>query len=109
MEKEQTSYLVVTQKSTKSPFDYVKGNYLSSYSNINFFKRIFSLDKDFNFKDSNFKAIFLVDINGFHNMKQKKYFQKEILNEINLNDIFSPWEFNLNSNSDISELYNCVL
>ena len=42
-------------------------------------------------------------------MKQKKYFQRKFLNEINLNDIFSPWEFNLNSNSDISELYNCVL
>ena len=50
----------------KSPFDFIKAKAFGKLSASRVVKSIFSLDKNFDFCNQNFKDFFLTGINGFH-------------------------------------------
>lgn len=93
----------------KSPFDFKKGKFFGSLSDLNFVRKLFSIDNNFNFKNSDFKEFFLKRYKWFSKNEAKNIINKEIVNNINFNEVFLPWEFSKNFNSNNDELYNSVL
>ena len=93
----------------KSPFDFKKGKFFGSLSDLNFVKKLFSIDNNFDFKNSDFKEFFLKRYKWFSKNEAKNIINKEIVNNINFNEVFLPWEFSKNFNSNNDGLYNSVL
>ena len=67
----------------RSPIDYEKAKYLGNLANFNFFKKIFSIDKNFDFKNKNFLDFFFHNYNWFSFEEINVLLNDDIKNQVN--------------------------
>ena len=92
----------------KSPFDFKKSTYLKKYLNNNIFKKIFSIDRNFNFNKENFSEFFFHRYNWFKFNEIDEIFSKDVKSHIKDEEVFKPWIDVLNENKN-NHLYNKTL
>ncbi len=92
----------------KSPFDYKKSNLLGNLSNKKLFKKLFSIDENFNFKNKYFSDFFFHRYNWFKFGEIEDVLNDDIVKQINPEEIKEPWLKIIKSNKDNS-LYNQTL
>ena len=80
--------------------DFLKLKKLGKFSKNNIVQKIFSLDKNFDYKNS-FIDYFFYKYNWFSEAEVKSLFTPDILNNNNLNDAKKPWVELLQKNSNL--------
>ena len=93
----------------KSPFDFIKAKAFGKLSASRVVKSIFSLDKNFDFCNQNFKDFFFNRYKWFSLNESKNILNEDVFDKINLKDVLDPWEFSDDSSSDKDYLYNSIL
>lgn len=93
----------------KSPFDYKKGEFIKSISNLKILEKIFNLDKNFDFKNENFSKFFFNRYKWFGVEEAKNLLTEDALSQVNFEKVFMPWEENFSKENKLRNLYSSVL
>tara|TARA_B100000700_G_scaffold317740_1_gene409627 strand:- start:322 stop:1197 length:876 start_codon:yes stop_codon:yes gene_type:complete len=80
-----------------SAFDFLKGKFFSKFSNKKFFKKIFSIDEEFDFKNKNYLDYFFYVYKWFSFEEKDKLFSDDIKNQFNKDKIKEPWSQIINN------------
>jgi len=91
----------------KSPFDYKKNKLIQKFTKSALIKEVFSIEKNFDFKNKNLLDYFFEKYNWFNFNETNELLNDEIMNEIDLKSVIEPWDENFNNNKDKS--YDQVL
>ena len=91
----------------KSPFDYKKAKLISKFSKSKFIKKLFSIENNFNFKNSTPLDYFFEKYNWFKFEEIDNILSNEAKELIDYNTVKEPWEINNKSAKD--ETYNQIL
>ena len=91
----------------KSPFDYKKNKLIQKFTKSALIKEVFSIEKNFDFKNKNLLDYFFEKYNWFNFNETNELLNDEIMNEINLKSVIKPWDEDFNNNNDKS--YDQVL
>lgn len=75
----------------KSAFDFIKAKNLKFFSNSRFFKKIFSIDSEFNFQKNDFSDYFFYKYNWFSFNEIDNLINKNISDQINIEKVKEPW------------------
>ncbi len=86
----------------KSPFDYKKNKFIQSYLNFPLIKKVFSVEKNFNFQSKNLLDYFFEKYNWFNFNETNALLNDEIKHKINLKSVVEPWADNFDHNKDKS-------
>ncbi len=91
-----------------SPIDYLKGKKLGNLANYKLIKKIFSLDKDFNFDNSEFLEFFFHKYNWFSFNETNSILNMNIKEDIDIEEVKKPWS-DIIKNYDDCNLYEKTL
>ena len=92
----------------KSPIDFVKANFILKFSDSSFVKKIFSIDKKFNYKKDKFIDFFFHQYNWFSIDEVDSLLHENVKNQINLEKVKEPW-VNVLKKYENSNYYNQIL
>ncbi len=76
----------------KSPFDYKKGKFISNLTDAKFFKNIFSIENNFDFKKRSLLEYFFEKYNWFRFKETNNLLSEESINQIDFEAVIDPWE-----------------
>lgn len=91
-----------------SPIDFVKANFILKFSDSSFIKKIFSIDKKFNYKKNKFIDFFFHQYNWFSVGEVDSLLHENVKNQINLEKVKEPWT-NVLKKYENSNYYNQIL
>lgn len=91
-----------------SPIDYIKAKFLLKYLDIKSVRKLFSIDKNFNFNEKKFIDYFFHIYNWFSFEETNDLFSKDLKNKINIDKVKEPWT-QIIKKHDSSNYYNQVL
>lgn len=86
----------------KSPFDYKKNKFIQSFTNLNLIKEVFSIEKNFDFKNKSLLEFFFEKYNWFNFNETNELLDNKITHEINLKSVVKPWANNFDNDKDKS-------
>tara|TARA_B100000787_G_C16198357_1_gene302760 strand:- start:5082 stop:6998 length:1917 start_codon:yes stop_codon:yes gene_type:complete len=86
----------------KSPFDYKKGKFIHSFIKSPLIKEIFSLEKNFDFKNKNLIDYFFEKYNWFNFKETDDLLTNKIKNEVDLKSVLEPWAKNFDNSKNKS-------
>lgn len=91
-----------------SPIDYLKAKFLLKYLDIKSIRKLFSIDKNFNFNEKKFIDYFFHIYNWFSFEETNNLFSKDLKNKINIDKVKEPWTQIIKKHNN-SNYYNQVL
>ena len=84
----------------KSPFDYKKNKFIQSFTNLTLIKEVFSIEKNFDFRNKNLLDYFFEKYNWFNFNETNKLLNDKIKHEIDLKSVVQPWNDNKEKSYD---------